>query len=72
MNEYDLLKELSKFPNRKDDSGRCKIGRAIVESDIPYLDKLYIMGYINIGFDYKSRENTLSITKKGINLVKLL
>jgi len=30
------------------------------------------MCYINLGFDYKTRKNTMSITKKGQNLVNEL
>lgn len=72
MNKNDLLKELSKFSLRKDNSGRYKMGRAIKDSDLPYLEILNSMGYINIGIDYKTRESTISITKKGNNLILII
>ncbi len=68
-NELEILRELSEFSKRRDKSGRYKLGRIIRKSDIPYLNKLNSMGYINLGFDYKLRESTISITKKGEALI---
>ncbi|HTY43775.1 MAG TPA: hypothetical protein VMC80_00850 [Patescibacteria group bacterium] len=67
QNEYTLLESLANFPRRRDDSGRYKMGRAIKPfgDDEQTIQDFLDQGCINIGFDYKTKKATISITEHG-------